>query len=168
MQQKKKQKQSERQCKQPQEGEVMLVRDLLKAKGSSVITIRAGSTIKQAMEVLIRHNIGAVMVVNEEGNPVGIVSERDILRESHNHLDRAFTTIVDSIMSTDLIIGLPDDTLEYVECVITDNKIRHLPIMENGKMIGIISIGDIVKALLQHSETQIHYLRDYIMDKYPG
>jgi CBS domain-containing protein len=145
----------------------MTVRELLKGKGG-VVTLPRGSTIRQAMEVLIRHNIGAVVIVDEKHVPVGIVSERDIMREAHNRLNEISSTPVEKIMSSELIIGLPDDSMDYVQCIFTSNRIRHLPIIENGKMIGIISIGDVVKARLTQQEIENRYLRDFIMDKYPG
>jgi len=146
----------------------MTAERLLKQKGSDVVTVNHSATINEAIEALVRHNIGAVMVVDQDHKPVGIVSERDILREVHHRGDLIGATTVDRIMSKDLIVGLLSDTLDYIQCVFTKNRIRHLPIVEHGKMVGILSIGDVVKARLQEQQVENHYLRDFIMDKYPG
>jgi len=145
----------------------MNVQDILNNKGKDVVTINVKSTVKQAVEALIKHNIGAVVVVDDEITPVGIVSERDVLREIHHRNDVIHETRVDRIMSTDLIVGVLEDSLEYVRCTFTQNRIRHLPILEQGTMTGIISIGDVVKSLLKEKDSENRYLRDFITDKYP-
>ena len=146
----------------------MTVKNLLKQKGNTVVTIHKDHNVKQAVEVLIRHNIGAIIVVDDQENPLGIVSERDILREVHHHGDVMEATPIQKIMTSELIIGLLGDSLDYVQCIFTKNRIRHLPIFDQGKMVGIISIGDVVKTRLKEQEVENHYLRNFIMDKYPG
>lgn len=148
----------------------MTVQRILDKKTQKIISLERGSTIKQAVEAMVRHNIGALVIVDEKQEPVGIMTERDILRELHGNKaeEDIYDCPVDRLMSTELIIGLPTDTLEYVDCVFTNNRIRHLPIFDKGKMIGMVSIGDIVKARLKETESENRYLRDFIMDKYPG
>lgn len=146
----------------------MKVKDILKTKGSSVITIPEDQTVYAAITSLVEHGIGALMVLDKTGQLVGIISERDILRVSHSHLDDIKTILVKDVMTKDVIVGTPDDDLEYVERVMTDNRIRHLPIIAGKDLAGIISIGDVVKSQLKISTVENHYLRDYISGKYPG
>ncbi|MFC1852025.1 CBS domain-containing protein [candidate division CSSED10-310 bacterium] len=146
----------------------MTVKKIVEHKGSNVITLPMGRTVNHAIEILIRHNIGALVVVDEKNKPVGIISERDILREIHNRGDAIHETPVERVMSSELIVGVLEDTLDYVRCTFTKNRIRHLPIIEGGNLVGIVSIGDVVKALIKEKDTENKYLRDFIMDKYPG
>ncbi|MDH5468054.1 MAG: CBS domain-containing protein [Candidatus Aminicenantes bacterium] len=144
------------------------IMDLIREKGSEVISVRSDNTIFEAIQVMVNHNIGAVLVVSEDGKLKGIFTERDILKECVKRSDQLKSTKVESVMTTDLIIGLPEDEVEYLMGVITENKIRHIPILSEGKISGMISIGDLVKSQLKDVEYENHYLRDYIMGKYPG
>ena len=78
------------------------------------------------------------------------------------------TTKVESVMTTDLIIGLPDDEVNYLEGIMTTNKIRHIPVLEDNRIMGIVSIGDLVKSRLKDVQYENRYLKEYIMGKYPG
>ena len=144
------------------------IMDLIREKGSEVISVRPENTIHEAIQVMVNHNIGAVLVVSVEGKLKGIFTERDILKECVRRIDQLKNTKVESVMTTDLIIGLPEDEVEYLMGVITENKIRHIPILSEGKISGMISIGDLVKSQLKDVEYENHYLRDYIMGKYPA
>lgn len=142
--------------------------DLIREKGSEVISVRSDSTIFDAIQVMVNHNIGAVLVLSEEGKLKGIFTERDILKECLRRSDQMKSTKVEAVMTTDLIIGFPEDEVEYLMGVITENKIRHIPILSEGKISGVISIGDLVKSQLKDAEYENHYLRDYILGKYPA
>ena len=144
------------------------IMDLIREKGSEVISVRPENTIHEAIQVMVNHNIGAVLVVSVEEKLKGIFTERDILKECVRRIDQLKNTKVESVMTTDLIIGLPEDEVEYLMGVITENKIRHIPILSEGKISGMISIGDLVKSQLKDVEYENHYLRDYIMGKYPA
>ena len=144
----------------------MNVKDILQVKGPEVITVGAEKTVFDAISILTKHRIGALLVLNQEGEIVGIISERDILNESHNNYESLKQSKVKEIMTKDIIIGKPIDDLKYVETVMTENRIRHLPIIDNERLVGIISIGDIIKSLSDNMEIENHYLRDYVVGKY--
>jgi CBS domain-containing protein len=123
----------------------MNIANLLATKGSLVVTTRPEQTIREALSLLARHNIGALVVVDESAVPVGIVSERDIVREAARS-EQLFTQRVQDIMTSDLVLGTPQDDLLAVADTMTKRRIRHLPIVDKGLLVGIVSIGDVVKA----------------------
>ncbi len=144
------------------------VRDLLKNKDSNVICINQDKTIYEAIKTLVNHNIGAVLVLDKEDVLIGIFTERDILKATVRRNDHIKGTQVRDVMTTNLIIGLPGDDVNYLMGIMTENKIRHIPILEDGKVCGIISIGDLVKTQLYDARYENRYLKDYIMGKYPA
>jgi CBS domain-containing protein len=123
----------------------MNVASILAKKGSKVITCRPAQSIRQALSLLAEHNIGALVVVDERGAPAGIVSERDIVREAARD-ERLFGRSVGEIMTRDVVVGVPEDALRAVGHTMTQRRIRHLPVMADGRLVGIVSIGDVVKA----------------------
>ena len=140
----------------------MKVKDVLSTKGSKVCTVKGKDTIKQAVAMLIEEKIGAALVHDNDGDIVGILTERDILRAIHEFGKKLEDMLVEKVMTRRVIIGTPDDDLEYIMNIMTHNRIRHVPIVENGQLLGIISIGDVVKAQLHDSRCQIKYLQDYL------
>ena len=123
----------------------MNIASLLAKKGRRVVTIGPDRTIRQALELLAEHNIGALVVVDETSRPVGILSERDIVREAARN-ETPFAQPVSALMTRSLIIGVPQDDLSAVGVTMTEKHIRHLPVMDQGKLVGMVSIGDVVKA----------------------
>lgn len=123
----------------------MNIASLLAKKSGAPITIRPEQTVRDALALLAKHNIGALIVVNAASTPVGIVSERDIVREAARN-EQVFGRAVSEIMTRDVITGVPEDDLASVANLMTEKRIRHLPVVTGGKLIGIISIGDVVKA----------------------
>lgn len=144
----------------------MKVKEILRKKPSTLITTTADQTLHQASQLLAEHNIGALVVVDHEGAPIGILSERDIVRNLARLKAGVVDYSVDDAMTKDIIIGFPDDELSYVSGVMTDKRIRHLPIMDDQKLIGIISIGDVVKSQLDNMVMEAHTLRQYITGGY--
>ncbi len=149
----------------------MRLQNILRHKSGDVVTIAPDRTVHDAICEMNRHKIGAVVVTDETGEIHGIVTERDILRmcgERCVHLDDPSLAGVDcpalvsEIMTTDLLIVVPDDTLDYAMGVMTSNRIRHLPVVDEGRLVGIISIGDLVKSHLSEAEYDNRMLRDYI------
>jgi CBS domain-containing protein len=139
----------------------MKIRDVLRLKGGDVVTVGPESTVLAAMRVLVAHNIGSV-VVGEGDRIAGILTERDVLRlGAHDPALLSETTVGDA-MTTDLVVGVPEDDLDYVMQVMTSNRIRHLPIVADGKLRGMVSIGDVVNAMRKTVEAENRYLRDYI------
>ena len=123
----------------------MNIASLLAKKSGAPITIRPEQTVRDALALQAKHNIGALIVVNAASTPVGIVSERDIVREAARN-EQVFGRAMSEIMTRDVITGVPEDDLGSVANVMTEKRIRHLPVVTGGKLIGIISIGDVVKA----------------------
>ncbi len=111
---------------------------------------------------LVKHNIGGLVVTRGDGSVVGIITERDILRESAERSDRLKDTRVADIMTSEVIIGVPDDDVEYAMGIMTKNRIRHLPVLDGEKLVGIISIGDLVNSHLRQTEFENRMLKDYI------
>ncbi|HOD66447.1 MAG TPA: CBS domain-containing protein [candidate division Zixibacteria bacterium] len=146
----------------------MLVRDLLKTKTRAVITIVPEAVVARAMHLLLANRISCLPVVDSGGMLRGIISDKDIFRAAHDR-DRDFKTIpVADLMTTDLIIGVLDDDIEYIAAVMTNNRIRHVPIIDDGRLANLLSIGDILKAQLRDLKVDNRYLRQYIDGAYPG
>ncbi len=146
----------------------MKVRDILKDKGTEVATIQEEKTLYDAVKILVEKNIGSLLVLDQKGAVAGIITERDILRECDRRFQSLNQTKVKEVMTKNLIVASPDDDLDYVENIMTKNRIRHLPIIANQKLEGIISIGDLVNVLRRECHVENRYLKDYISGKYPG
>ena len=146
----------------------MKVRDILKDKGTKVATIGAEKTICDAVKTLVEKNIGSLLVQDEKGAIAGIITERDILKQCNQCLEAFKETKVKDVMTKNLIVASLDDDLDYVENIMTQNRVRHLPIISNQKLEGIISIGDLVNVLRGECKVENRYLKDYISGKYPG
>jgi CBS domain-containing protein len=140
----------------------MKVRDILARKGTEVITIGQEASLHDAVNLLSEHRIGVVLVTDAAGDPVGILSERDMVKimaaEGCNLDDK----LVGDAMTADLIVGVPDDDLEYVMSVMIQRRIRHLPILDGDHLAGLVSIGDVVKSQIDDAVTEIRFLRSYI------
>lgn len=145
----------------------MKIKDILKAKGTHVETIASNDTIRQAMDKIIKKQIGALLVMEKNGLE-GIITERDIARLIHKEGEKAFANIIGDTMTRRLIVGLPNDDVDLAMALMTNNRFRHLPVMDGPKLVGIISIGDIVKAQVKNLQIENRYLMDYITGKYPA
>ena len=139
----------------------MLISDLLRTKGSDVVTIGPGANVLEAIRLLVERRIGAV-VVTAGDEVVGILSERDILRLTVRGPERVAATPVSDVMTRDLVVALPSDDVPYVMAIMTHNRVRHLPVMDKGRLVGIVSIGDVVNASLSQVEAENRWLKDYI------
>jgi len=129
---------------------VETIRSILKSKGGEVVSVSAESIVVEALTLMAERNIGAVLVQDVRGETVGIFSERDFARKIIVKGRSCDTTRVKEIMTTGLTFTDPDASLETCMNLMTINRFRHLPIKEKGSIIGIISIGDVVKALIEH------------------
>lgn len=138
----------------------MKIRDLLGTKGSDVITVAPELPIQEAMRVLVRHNIGALVVF--DGHIRGILTERDLLRAGGDDVQRLATTRVRDLMTVEVITATAEAEIRHVMDLMTERRIRHLPVVEQERLCGIISIGDVVSALRQSVETENRYLQAYI------
>lgn len=140
----------------------MNVKRILSVKGSHVITIAPGATIREAVRILNERRIGALVVTDQERHVVGILSERDIIR----YLDSAAVDMarpVSEIMTHDVITGIPQDDIHAVAHIMTERRFRHLPIVVEGRLIGIISIGDVLKAQRDSYRGEIDTLEAQIL-----
>jgi CBS domain-containing protein len=124
----------------------MKVRRILAAKSGDVITMQPDQTIRDAVRLLTEHNIGAVVIVGPDAQrPVGILSERDVIRRAAED-EACFDEAVETIMTPNPVTGMPQDDLYSVAHTMTERRFRHLPIVDEGRLVGIISIGDVMKA----------------------
>ena len=142
----------------------MNVASLLAKKGVKVVTIGPEDSIRQALGRLAEHNIGALVVVDGQGGLAGIVSERDIVRA----LARSEAILVEpiaSIMTRDVVVGTPQDDLVAVGNTMTEHHIRHLPVFEGGRLVGMISIGDVVKAQRDQYQGEVDTLQFQILNE---
>ncbi|MEZ5358921.1 MAG: CBS domain-containing protein [Candidatus Zixiibacteriota bacterium] len=141
----------------------MKVKDILDDTHRHPITVKEDSTLGEAMDLLEKNKIGALLVCNSDEIPVGIITERDVLRLYYGKRSDISNMPVSENMTTRMVIGVPDDDIEYIANMITQKRIRHIPIidMEN-KLCGIVSIGDIVKAKMDKAEGHVRYLEEYI------
>ena len=141
----------------------MNIANILARKGSMAVTVRPEQSIREALALLERHNIGALVAV--EGNhPVGILSERDIVREAARD-EKFFVRVVADLMTRDVITGQPHDDLLSVAHTMTERRIRHLPVVDKGILIGMVSIGDIVKAQRDHYQGEVDTLQTQLMSE---
>jgi CBS domain-containing protein len=141
----------------------MSVRAILKNKGSAVVTAVQGETLLRISKLIAEYRIGAVLVVDEQDRPVGIVSERDIVNALAAFGGSALETSAAEVMSRGLItVGL-DHTSDELLATMTTSRIRHLPVVEGSKLLGIVSIGDVVKLKLDEAAAEVGLLRDYVM-----
>ncbi|MBN1984352.1 MAG: CBS domain-containing protein [Chitinivibrionales bacterium] len=140
----------------------MNVRDILKQKGSLVNTISPEKTVHEAANALVEKNIGSLVVKDAGDTVVGIITERDILRQCSTNVDSLKKTKIKDVMTKKLLIATPDDQVESVKTIMTEHRIRHLPIMDGKKLVGLISIGDVLKASAEICEVERKYLSDYI------
>jgi CBS domain-containing protein len=142
----------------------MNIAHVLARKGVRVITIRPDQSIRQALALLAEHNIGALVVVDESARPVGILSERDIVRTAARD-ERVFGRTVSELMTRDVVVGVPEDDLKTVGQTMTDRRIRHLPVVEHGTLVGIVSIGDVVKAQRDALLGEVDTLQTIVMEQ---
>ena len=144
----------------------MKVQDILQKKSSQVFTLQPHQTLAEASQILTTNNVGALLVLNEQNHLVGILSERDIVRQMAQRGEAVGSLTVGDIMTTAVLIALPNDDVAYVSNTMTNNRIRHLPVLERGELVGIVSIGDVVKAQLDFYEGEAHFLQQYITGGY--
>ncbi len=145
----------------------MLVQDILNEKGRELITVGADTEIADAASKMMQRNIGALLV-EDSGHLIGLITERDIVKIlAQTHCDMKGMKVKDIMVPAEnLVVAEPEDEVEYVMAVMIQNAIRHLPIVEKGKLIGIVSIRDVVKTHVRKLKAEIHFLKEYISDKY--
>lgn len=140
-------------------GCTMMIKTILKNKGDAVITIGVSESVRNAMDTMVEHRVAA-LVLKDGAEVTGVVSERDIL---HAIVDRGAAILsepVGHIVTGPLVAISPEETTKRVMYLMTNSRIRHLPVMENGRLVGIVSVGDVVKYRLEELEMESNVLRD--------
>lgn len=144
----------------------MTLQEILREKGFAVHTITAEAMLEDVVQKLVKHNCGSLVVCEPDGcdqrRMLGIVTERDILRACAAHLGPLNKIRVAHVMTTNVISGAPGDSVEDTMGLMTEHRIRHLPVLEDGLIVGLVSIGDIVKSQHDQLTMENHYLKTYI------
>jgi CBS domain-containing protein len=140
----------------------MTVNDILRYKGSQVITIEPTATVAAAVRTLAQHRIGALLVTGANHHIVGIISERDIVRVLHETGPAVLDTAVAEVMTRKVVTCDRHDTIADIMERMTTGKFRHVPVVEHGRLTGLVSIGDVVKVRLSQLEHEHDALREYI------
>ncbi|HVX44891.1 MAG TPA: CBS domain-containing protein [Mycobacteriales bacterium] len=140
----------------------MKIQDVIRAKGSDVSTVGPDTTIIDLLSALAERGVGAMVVMSDAGSLVGIVSERDVVRQLHSRGPSMLGGSVQDIMTTDVATCEPRDDIEHVMRMMTERRFRHLPVMAGGQLAGIVSIGDVVKSRIDELVTTTAHLENYI------
>ena len=141
----------------------MLLKDLLEKKSKDVHTISSNASADDVVMELVRLNIGSLLVRDSPRGPIlGIITERDILRACAAHKAALDELRVAELMSRELIVGSPEDSIDDTMGLLTEKRIRHLPVVHNNQLVGLISIGDVVKWQHDSLSMENHYLKSYI------
>ncbi|HEX3845950.1 MAG TPA: CBS domain-containing protein [Steroidobacteraceae bacterium] len=140
---------------------MMTVDHLLKSKGTEVFSVTPHDTVRRAIEVMATRHVGALLVMNQEAL-LGVISERDYARKVILKNRNSQDTPVADIMSSPVVSVTPEDTVHRCMQIMTEKRIRHLPVVNNGRVLGMLSIGDLVKAVIQEQSEQIQQLERYI------
>jgi CBS domain-containing protein len=140
----------------------MNVQTILRNKGPAVVTIRLDATVEEAVETLRRHAIGALVVSDDDDGVDGILSERDIVDALGRHGEGLLARQVGSVMTRGVVTCDPDDSIAELMAEMTNRRIRHLPVVRDGKLCGIVSIGDLVKSRLDEIEYEARSLRSFV------
>lgn len=146
----------------------MRVRDILTEKGSRVITCHEENRVMEALAIFSANKVGSLLVVDQYDDIQGILAPRDVLLAMLHQPDTFKEIRVKDIMTRNLIVGTLDDKISYIQAIMTENRIRHVPIVEGKQLRGLISIGDVVKAQMTEKEVENRYLKEYIEGKYPA
>lgn len=138
------------------------IASVLQRKGTEVVSIVSGATVTEALDVLAEHNIGAIVVSDDGDHLAGILSERDIVRDLAEFGASCLDRSVGELMTTSLTTCTSHDTTDDVMALMTDGRMRHVPVVDDGHLVGIVSIGDVVKSRMDELELQKAGLEDYV------
>ena len=141
----------------------MFVSDILSQKGGLVFSVTPGTTVAEVAKQLSVRRIGSVLILNDQSAVVGIVSERDLVRALATHGAKAMELETREIMTRDVVTCHPDDSIDEVMQTMTSGRFRHIPVVHHGELLGLVSIGDVVKARLEETEHEAEALKAYIV-----
>ncbi|MGF1545508.1 MAG: CBS domain-containing protein [Parvularculaceae bacterium] len=140
----------------------MKVKEILQAKGASVYCVPATATMRDAVEMLAEKNVGALVVSGADGAPVGVLSERDVVRQLRTDGEAALGAAVSACMTAEPFTCGEEATCDELMSQMTTRRIRHIPVVERGRMVGLVSIGDVVKRKIDEAEQEAAALKSYI------
>ncbi len=140
----------------------MLVKTLLKTKPRRIITVHPTASIDDAMELLIANGIGCLPVIDDTGALTGIVSDKDIFKKIHELKGEYHQLRVMDVMTSEIVIGVPSDEIGYIASIMERNWIRHVPIVENEKLIGLVSLRDVIRTMAAFTDMENRYLSMYM------
>jgi len=140
----------------------MIVAGILKSKGYDVVCVGPGDTIEHVTDVLAQHRIGAVLVVDASERLLGILSERDIVRALPKHKTRTLAMTAADLMTRDVCTATPTMTVSTAMEEMTKGRFRHMPVYDRGALVGMISIGDVVKMRISETEHEVDSLKAYV------
>ena len=141
----------------------MFVSDILSQKGGQVFTVTPGTSVAQVSQQLSTRRVGSVLVLDEQGAVIGIVSERDLVRALASHGAKAMELEARDVMTREVVSCDPDDSIDQVMEVMTRGRFRHVPVVRHGELLGLVSIGDVVKARLEEIRHETEALKAYIV-----
>jgi len=140
----------------------MLVADILKNKSPEIFTVTADESVVTAVALLCTKKIGAVLVMDGQGDIQGILSERDLIRAMNAHGKTMFDKKVAELMTSEVVTCSPQDPIAAIMGMMTAQRFRHVPVINDGKLVGMISIGDVVKSRIEEAQSEVEALRLYI------
>ncbi|MGO9468258.1 MAG: CBS domain-containing protein [Isosphaeraceae bacterium] len=140
----------------------MLVSDVLKAKGRRVVSIGPEATVKEALALFVRHNIGSLPVVEVTGQLIGIFTERDVIFGDHLDLDRFHNKLIDEVKTPNPVTCGPNDTLADAMSKMAKRHVGQLPVVEENVLVGLLSVGDLIEALYEQIEAENQHLMNYL------
>jgi CBS domain-containing protein len=141
----------------------MFVSDILSQKGGLVYSVTPGTSVAEVAQQLSVRRIGSVLVLNDSSEVAGIVSERDLVRATATHGARALELEARQVMTREVVTCDPDDSIDEVMRIMTTGRFRHLPVVHRGELLGLVSIGDVVKARLEEAKHETEALKAYIV-----
>lgn len=141
----------------------MKLAELLVHKGNRAVSVDASASVADAVRTMYKHRVGSVIIAGDGGLPRGIFTERDVMRLcAEGRASELEHLQVADWMTTEVVVASPDDTIDAVLQLMTERRFRHVPVVQNGQLAGVVSIGDLVKARLQETAAEAQLLRDYI------
>ena len=140
----------------------MRVADVLKRKGATVATLDETATVRELVGVLVDQGIGSVVVLSQAGSVAGLVSERDVVSRLGDEPERLLERPIRAIMNADFVVCAPSDSVDSVLQTMTERRIRHFPVLEDGRLVGLVSIGDLVKSRIDDLSHERDQMSAYI------
>jgi CBS domain-containing protein len=141
---------------------MMQLKQLLEKKGAGAVTVAASVSVGAAIQTMYKHRVGSVVIQADSGMPIGILTERDIMCLCAEGKTDFENMSLKDCMTTELVVGKPEDKVPEVLGIMTARRFRHMPVVKDGQLVGLVSIGDLVKATLEETAQEAEALRNYI------